>query len=377
MMIKKIILFFLILMMYSLLVAQETQQDSLLLEVKDIDIYDPQIGDFLDVDIQPYAIKAWESYNAMDYETAAKYYLKLLQYDNSNANALYNLACCYGLLGTDSLAVVYIKRAYNAGFTDIEHIEGDPDFDGVRDSNSFISLLDSLETIQERADSLQGTLYFIPAETLQKCRIKFPDNYDPTLAYPLLIGLHGWGDNAENFIMLDRKFPQMNFIFVVPEAPYEFGVGNTIGYSWIEGWEKPEIFEKSVTLTEAYILHVISYITSIYNVTDVYLMGFSQGCWMTYYVGLNHPEVFSGLLCFGGELPLDILGDEIISTANKLPVYIVHGENDRVIPLEVGQKAQTVLDENGYQCELYIFEGAHEIPEEGFKLGFPWLGLIK
>ena len=376
-MIQKEILLFLLIIISSLAIAQDNPKDSLLLEVKDFDILDPHIGDFLDVNSDIFAVRAWEYYNKMDYETAAKFYLKLLHYNSSNANALYNLACCYGLLGNDSLTVKYIKRAYNAGFTDLGHIESDPDFNGIRDSNIFITLLDSLENIQEKADSLRGILTLIPANTLHKCRIKYPADYDPSTYYPLLIGLHGWGDTADNFIMLDRKFPQMNFIFAAPEAPYEFGAGSNIGYSWIEGWEKPEIFEKSVILTEEYILQVISYITSIYNISDVYLMGFSQGCWITYYVGIKNPELFSGLLCFGGELPMDILGKNAIASAHELPIFIVHGKNDSVIPLEMGKSAFTILNENDYTCDMHVFEGAHEIPERGFELGFIWLGLIE
>ena len=373
---KKLLLFGIIMFSCVVLMAQNDGLDSLLLQVKDIDIYNPHTGDFLDVNPNIYAVKAYEYYNASDFETAAQYYLKFLQFNNSNANAIYNLACCYGLLGKDSLATSYLIRAYYAGFTDIAHIMEDPDFDGVRDALTFISLLDSLEKVQKKAEELRGTKIFIPANELHACRIKIPLNYDPEQSYPLIIGLHGWGDNADNFINVEQKFPEMNVIFVSPEAPYEFGPGTDIGYSWIQGYDDPNIFDQSVTLSEEYILNVIEFMKGNYTIDDVYLMGFSQGCWMTYYIGIRNPELFHGLLCFGGELPADMLGEDTLIHAKDLPVFIVHGENDRVIPVVMGENALSILQDRDYRCEILIFDGAHEIPEQGLKEGFLWLGLI-
>jgi len=87
--------------------------------------------------------------------------------------------------------------------------------------------------------------------------------------------------------------------------------------------------------------------------------------------------LFKGLLCFAGDLPLDLLNDETFENAKDLPIYIVHGENDRSIPVDAGINAASVLKGMGFDVELFIFDGAHEVPKEGMEKGLIWLDLIK
>lgn len=365
------------LLFMNFLLADAEDQDSVLIEIPDIDIYDAQSGNFLDIDPQYYLYHAYQNYNEDNFETAAKFYLQYLSYQNSDANSIYNLACCYGLLGIDSLTTLYLKRAYKAGFDDVRHIKGDPNFDGVKDSPIFTALIDSIESIEQQKIEESGSVLFIPAKTLLECRIKLPENYDPAQSYPLLIGLHGYGDNNENFIKLYQDFPSRNFIFAVSQAPYEFGVGSNIGYSWIPQSDDPAVFDEAVTLTENYVNSVVTYLQNQYNISEIVLMGFSQGCWLTYYTGIRNPLLFKGLLCFGGDLPLDLLDDETYENAKDLPIYIVHGENDRRIPIDAGINAASVLKEMGFDVELYIFDGAHEVSKEGLEKGLIWLDFIK
>ena len=359
------------------LLAETKDQDSVLVEIPEIDIYDAQVGDFLDINPDYYLYYAYQNYNEDNFETAAKFYLQYLSYQNADANSIYNLACCYGLLGIDSLATLYLKRAYKAGFDDVQHIKGDPDFDGVKDSPIFTTLIDSIESIEQQKIEESGSVLFIPTKILQECRVKLPENFDPEETYPLIIGLHGYGDNNENFISLYQDFPSRNFIFAVPQAPYEFGVGSNIGYSWIPQSDDPAVFDEAVTLTENYVNSVVTYLQNQYNISEIILMGFSQGCWLTYYTGIRNPLLFKGLLCFAGDLPLDLLNDETFENAKDLPIYIVHGENDRSIPVDAGINAASVLKGMGFDVELFIFDGAHEIPKEGMEKGLIWLDLIK
>ncbi|MDP8314018.1 MAG: alpha/beta hydrolase-fold protein [Candidatus Celaenobacter antarcticus] len=365
------------LLLLNILLADTEKEDSLLVEIPDIDIYDELAGDFLDVNPQYLLFYAYQNYNDSNFENAAKFYLAYLSYQNSDANSIYNLACCYGLLGKDSLATSYLKRSYTAGFDDVQHIKGDPDFDGVKDSPIFAALIDSIKNVEQQKIDESGSVFYITATTFHECRIKLPENYDPNETYPLLIGLHGYGDNNENFIKLYKDFPARNFIFAAPQAPYEFGAGSNIDYSWIPRTDDPAIFDEAVTFTENYINSVVTYLQNQFNISEIVLMGFSQGCWITYYTGIKNPLLFKGLLCFGGYLPLDLLDNEVLESAKDLQIYIVHGESDRSIPVDAGINAAAVLQEMGYEVELFIFDGAHEIPKEGLEKGMIWLNFIK
>ena len=95
------------------IVAQDTQTQ----KGVDIDWTHPEtiepllkgIGDFLDVELNTYRKKARDAYQSGKYEESAKYYLALLRYDIHDAISIYNLACCYGLMGEEALATKYLN----------------------------------------------------------------------------------------------------------------------------------------------------------------------------------------------------------------------------------------------------------------------------
>jgi adenylate cyclase len=64
----------------------------------------------------------------------------------SDANSLYNLACLGLSLQDNDLGLFLLKRAFDAGFSDIENVMTDPDLNPVRDLPEFIALVHELQT---------------------------------------------------------------------------------------------------------------------------------------------------------------------------------------------------------------------------------------
>ncbi|OYD13956.1 hypothetical protein CH330_09750 [candidate division WOR-3 bacterium JGI_Cruoil_03_51_56] len=332
------------------------------------------IGDFLDVDLEPYAKKAYDAYQAGNYQEAARYYLVGLRYDITDANSIYNLACCYGLLGKDSLAAKYLKRAEKAGFDNIEHLKKDPDFEKVRGKPVFDAAVDSIDLrIQKKKEGL-GEFIVIDAPALFKCRVHLPEDYDSTKAFPLVIGLHGLGSSADRFITLWKRFGQSEFIYAAPQAPYPFSVGKEIGYSWytrIPGDSAKTALSKM--MSENYIIDIVREMSRRYKTNGVYLLGFSQGCGFTYTTGIKHHELFKGLICFGGWLDTDWLSEEAIEAAKGLRIFIAHGKQDNVVEYDNGAKARNLLKKHGYDVTFRDFKGGHTVNEEVLKQAVKWM----
>ncbi|MGD8628739.1 MAG: hypothetical protein PVH52_06625, partial [bacterium] len=59
-------------------------------------------------------------------------------------NTNYNLACGYALLGHRDRALKHLREAIKAGFTNVGHLETDPDLDGIRTMPGFIDILQKL-----------------------------------------------------------------------------------------------------------------------------------------------------------------------------------------------------------------------------------------
>ena len=139
-----------------------------------------------------------------NYTEAARYYLFLLRYGIQDANSIYNLACCYGLLGEAEFAAEYIERAVRAGYKDINHIKQDPDFESVRGSKLFKKTVDSISLEIEKDEEELGELIYIENSSLFKCRIQLPKDYNPDKSYPLVLGLHGGGESPDEFNPLEK-----------------------------------------------------------------------------------------------------------------------------------------------------------------------------
>lgn len=54
--------------------------------------------------------------------------------------ARYNLACSYALVGELELGIATLERAIELGYTDLEHLERDSDFDSLRGDSRFQEL---------------------------------------------------------------------------------------------------------------------------------------------------------------------------------------------------------------------------------------------
>ena len=354
--------------------GQDTERDVDLLVIEAIDIYDTAAGDFLDVNIEELDKMAWEAYQEGDYERAAEYYLTYLRHDITDGGNIYNLACCYGLLGEAELAAQYLERSVHAGFDDIDHIMGDPDFDNVRGTDVFDSTVEGITSMVEEKEAELGEIIYAMSPAFFECRVQLPENYNPEESYTLVLGLHGLGSNPERFITLRERFAEHDFIFASPRGPYPFSVGNEVGYSWNTSHpEKEELLGLSTEATEEYIARLAVGLKEKYNIDKVYLLGFSQGCAMTYMAGIHHHELFEGIICFGGWLDTEWISDEEIAAANELRVFIAHGTMDRVVEPEAGIEARDILVEHGYDVTFYEFEGEHRVPEEALQVAEAWM----
>jgi len=334
-----------------------------------VDIYDMNIVKQFDVNPETLMVDGWKAYQDKDYERAARFYLAYLQNVKNDASNIYNLACCYGLLGKAELAAAWVEKAVEAGWEDLEHLKNDPDFNPVRDSAVFKEMVAKLEKKAADKKGDPGTLLMVPSRSMIPMYVKLPADYDPAKTYPLVVGLHGYGDNVENFAKIwDSRDVPIDCIYAAMEAPYAFKVGKELGYSWFIRMD-PETYGEVVSqageMTDANVLAGIAMLKEKYPVGKVYLTGFSQGAGLTFITGLKHPELFAGIAPFGGWLDTDIVTEDDIAAAKALPVLIVHGTEDTMVEFDAGKKAEELLKKHGLKVTLMPFEGGHVVPAEG------------
>lgn len=218
-------------------------------------------------------------------------------------------------------------------------------------------------------------IYFESA-TLNRCLISLPDAYDEKNTYPLVVGLHGGGGTPEKMIDLWDQISNRNFIYAVPQAPYPFVHNQDLIYDWAMWPSQDEaLIQKATVLTEKYIQDAVQEITTLYNIRETYLMGFSQGAIFTYIIGIKHHHLFDGLICLSGpgllsplknpfvhSMGAGWLAKDFIKDAKHLRVMITHGKNDQAANYELGLQSKQILENHGYEVTFYDFDGGHTYP---------------
>ena len=179
----------------------------------------------------------------------------------------------------------------------------------------------------------------------------------------LLVVLHGWGANYQDFVPFAKVLNLPNFGYMFPNAPFDhFQVPG--GKAWYA------LQDASFTgLAESRQL-LLDWLNSLEGSTGVpiertIMAGFSQGGAMTLDVGLTLP--LAALCSFSGYLHYE---PQIQPDRDKTypPTLIVHGTQDPVVPLQAAIKARDELTKIGVPVEYREFTMGHEVKDEAIAL---------
>ena len=103
------------------------------------------------------------------------------------------------------------------------------------------------------------------------------------------------------------------------------------------------------------------------------LFGFSQGTMMSLHVAPRREDPLAGIVAFSGRLlQPEVLPDETIS---RMPVLLVHGDADDVVPVQsLPQAAQALQDAGFTDVFAHIMKGtAHGIAPDGLSVALAFM----
>lgn len=319
------------------------------------------------------------AYRAGEFSKAGEYYKKVLIHNQDDAIVAYNLACCYALEGDAQRASKFVTLAFQNGFRGLDIFYKDKDFDPVRKDPGFIN---AVQDIEKRFESVGKTDY-VSASAFQPYRIRLPKDFDASKSYPLLVGMHGMGGNSEGFVSHYDKLEDPQVIYVAPEGQYPLSMN--VGPQWYRrSWAITNAgklaLKTSDKMVSEYILKTIKQVSKDYKVSDVYLMGFSQGAVYAYTIGLQNTETIKGVIGFSGYLmdvdnEYSLLTKEDIETGQDLRIFVAHGIDDAAIKVETAREIKSMFEEKGFDLTYTEFEGRHGIKADVFNKAVKWMQL--
>lgn len=195
-----------------------------------------------------------------------------------------------------------------------------------------------------------------PAPTEPNYRSAVPKELKPGEKVPLIVYLHGTMGSADQVLgSLQPLVEPWRFAILVPRGSVRQGTrpDGKPGYGW-----RPDV---DVAKIAAEIRRMID--AGTVDPKRIYLMGFSAGASMCYVVMSRNPDLFTGVVCFSGMIQKDLVREgDLKAAAAKVPVYIVHGTQDPVMPVRLAESARDVLTKAGFRVHLLTFAGQHQVP---------------
>jgi len=106
----------------------------------------------------------------------------------------------------------------------------------------------------------------------------------------------------------------------------------------------------------------------------IVLAGFSQGCAITLGAGLRCPHRLAGLAGLSGYLPLAASTAAERHPANHdTPIFLAHGSQDPVVPIQRGSDSRDALQALGAPTEWHSYPMAHAVCLEEIQALNRWL----
>ncbi len=159
-----------------------------------------------------------------------------------------------------------------------------------------------------------------------------PSNYDADTAVPLLILLHGYsfsGAFQDSYMGISSLADRYGFIFVAPDGNQESS--DSQNRFWNATPACCDFFGTEVD-DSGYVLNIINEVKANYNIDParVYLVGHSNGGFMSYRVAYEHSETIAAIVSLAGANHLE----ERSAPDNPVHILQIHGSADSTIAYE-------------------------------------------
>jgi phospholipase/carboxylesterase len=195
--------------------------------------------------------------------------------------------------------------------------------------------------------------------------------------FPTVLALHGWGASAHDLIGLAPILNRGEALVLSPQGPVGIRIPDgPVGYGWYPLGEGARGDPEEMMRASERVLAFLDAAQQRYPIDPrkIVLLGFSQGGALAFDLALRDPSRFAGLAGLSCWLP-DQLAEQIQpgSAHQSLPVLVVHGTEDPMVPVDRARESRQQLTRLGVALTYREYPMAHEISVEALRDIVTWL----
>ena len=192
----------------------------------------------------------------------------------------------------------------------------------------------------------------------------------------IIILCHGYGGDGQDISALALNWRRFlpDAVFLCPNAP-EVCTVNPLGYQWFDmAVENDEtILEKSLVAEKKLNTFLDQVLDDFQlDITNLALVGFSQGSMMIIQTALKKKEQINCLVGYSGKIiNKQHLSGNIVS---KPKIFLMHGDKDTIVSPSYLLESKEFLVQQGVKIKTKLFKNCeHKISVEASSLGLEFL----
>lgn len=170
-----------------------------------------------------------------------------------------------------------------------------------------------------------GSAIYRPARDDLHVALFAPLHYEPNYAYPLLVWLHGPGDDESQLKRIMPLVSVRNYVAAAPRGPRrQDATAGKAGYRWSQT-------PAELLSAEHQVFEAIDMARTRYHIAPqrVFVAGFDCGGTMAFRLAMDHPDRFAGVLSLGGAFPTGQAALRRLVDARRVPIFLACGRDSR------------------------------------------------
>lgn len=203
--------------------------------------------------------------------------------------------------------------------------------------------------------------------------LRVPPEYKASRAAPLIIGLHGMGQNEDLFRRALAPLLNEPWLFCFPRGglPYEIRKPERrrVGYAWYVFDGNQEALRASMEHSCRYLLEVQDVVRKEYAISRTAVVGFSQGGYLAGVLAAQNAGRIGAAACIGGRLKWEFMPE-----GGGARLAQIHGARDQSVTPELARQATEDARQRGYETAWYEDpEAGHEVTPRMVEFLRGWL----
>jgi poly(3-hydroxybutyrate) depolymerase len=179
---------------------------------------------------------------------------------------------------------------------------------------------------------------------------------------PLVIALHGRTAQPTTIMRFTRDAAERaGFIVAAPMGYHDRG--------WY-GLDADRLTPTVREYSEKDVMNVLSFMRAEFDIDEnrIYIMGSSMGGAGALFLAGKHPDLWAAVAAGAPPLPR---GQANFTAMRHIPVYLVHGDRDAAVNVEVSRSIVALMKELGMTYEYREIPGGSH--RNAMEIGAPWM----